>query len=224
MNKDLFISRLKLAMKSTKTSQCELARLSGINKGSISSYVSGKYLPKQDKIYIISKILNINPEWLSGNSEYMNIEEVVPFVQTPNFNSYPMISGSVSAGLPSLIDGEDDFDRIELPDFFLGKYAGNKDIIVMRVNGDSMNRTIPDGAIVVVLTSVKISSISTGDIVIFSDNYDYSMKRFFNDKKNRRYIFSPDSFDSNFSDIVFDYDNCDGIELIGKVIMYNVSL
>ncbi len=139
-------------------------------------------------------------------------------------HSYFYIDRSVSAGIPDTISGTSEFEKVELPDLFLGKYAGKKDIIVLRVNGDSMNRVIPDGAFVVVNTDISVYSLNNDDIVIFSDNFNYSMKRFVNDKQNKKYIFKPDSYDDCFEDIVFDYSNCSDLRIIGKVIMYNVSL
>ena len=72
MNKELFINRLKAAMKNKSISQYSLSKISGINRGTISSYMSGKYLPKQDKIFILADILEVNPEWLACNSDSMD--------------------------------------------------------------------------------------------------------------------------------------------------------
>jgi len=42
----------------------ELSRLSGIGKSDISNYLNGKYLAKQDKVYLLAKALNVDPGWL----------------------------------------------------------------------------------------------------------------------------------------------------------------
>lgn len=42
----------------------ELSRLSGIGKSDLSNYLKGKYLPKQDKVYLIARALNVDPGWL----------------------------------------------------------------------------------------------------------------------------------------------------------------
>ena len=72
MDKELFIDRLRVAMKNKSISQYTLSKVSGINRGTISSYMSGKYLPKQDKIFILADILEVNPEWLACNSDSMD--------------------------------------------------------------------------------------------------------------------------------------------------------
>lgn len=219
MNKEEFVYRFNYAMKIKNITQYSLSKQTGINKGSLSSYMSGKYLPKQDKIHIIAKVLEVNPDWLMCNSD--KITDEVTYSEN---NGYCFFDASVSAGIPQNIESNSSFDRVDIPDMFLGRYAGHKDIIVLKVNGDSMNKIIPDGSFITVLTNVSLKSLSSEDIVVFSHDYEYGVKTFINDKKNRKYIFRPSSYDSCFEDLIFDYDNCDNLNIIGKVIMYNVML
>ena len=65
MNSKL-IQRLKNVMDKKEISPAELSRLSGITPSSISDYLTGKYEPKQDKIDLIARALNISPAWLMG--------------------------------------------------------------------------------------------------------------------------------------------------------------
>ena len=37
-----------------------------LHKGQLNSYLSGRYKPKQDKIYLLAYALNVNPDWLYG--------------------------------------------------------------------------------------------------------------------------------------------------------------
>ena len=46
--------------------QIDLANKTGISKGALSSYISGRYVPKQNNIYLIAKALNVNEAWLMG--------------------------------------------------------------------------------------------------------------------------------------------------------------
>ncbi len=48
------------------------------NKSDISQYVSGKSEPNQDKLYILSKALNVNPVWLMGYDVPKHINESNP--------------------------------------------------------------------------------------------------------------------------------------------------
>ena len=58
--------RLKEALSIRKMKQVDLVRITGLDKGSISHYVSGKYEPKQNAIYKLAKALNVSEMWLWG--------------------------------------------------------------------------------------------------------------------------------------------------------------
>lgn len=58
--------RIKEAMQRKKITQAELSRLTGIDKSSISLYLSGKYSPKGDKLYKLSIALGVSTAWLAG--------------------------------------------------------------------------------------------------------------------------------------------------------------
>ena len=64
-----FINRLKSIMKEHKITQTELANRTGIRQSSISDWLNDRYEPKQDKVYIIAKALNVSPAWLLGYDE-----------------------------------------------------------------------------------------------------------------------------------------------------------
>ena len=227
MDKDLFVFRLKTAMKNKSISQYTMSKLSGINRGTLSSYMSGKYLPKQDKIFILADILDVNPDWLACNSDKINKP-----IQTSNQlldqyideNFYPYVDAGVSAGSMLDIEAQYDLEKIKIPDILLGKYAGRSDIILMRVNGESMNKLIPNGSLIALVTNINPSSLSDGDIVVFSYNYEYSVKIFIKDKINKMYIFKPESYETCFKDIIIPFEQAQNLIIIGKVIMYNTLL
>ena len=50
----------------------DLSRATGLSRGAISQWLSGKANPKQDKIYIMSKALNVSAAWLMGKDVPMN--------------------------------------------------------------------------------------------------------------------------------------------------------
>lgn len=58
--------RLKQAFSNTSLKQADLVRLTGIDKSSISLYLSGKITPKGDKLYKLALALGVSPVWLSG--------------------------------------------------------------------------------------------------------------------------------------------------------------
>lgn len=66
MAQDVICQRLEAALAAAGISQAELARLSGIDRGSISLYLSGRYRPKADKLLRLAEALSVSPQWLSG--------------------------------------------------------------------------------------------------------------------------------------------------------------
>ncbi|HJA91225.1 MAG TPA: helix-turn-helix domain-containing protein [Candidatus Jeotgalibaca merdavium] len=61
-----FSDRLKLALKESGISQAELAVRAGISRSSITDYLKDRYEAKQDKVYEIARVLNVDEAWLMG--------------------------------------------------------------------------------------------------------------------------------------------------------------
>lgn len=62
----IFAKRLSNLLTEYNMKQADLAKLSKIRASSISDWCNGKYIPKQDKINKIAKILRTSPAWLLG--------------------------------------------------------------------------------------------------------------------------------------------------------------
>ena len=58
--------RLKMALEIRGMKQADIIERTHINKGALSSYISGRYNPKQDNIYLLAKALNVSEAWLMG--------------------------------------------------------------------------------------------------------------------------------------------------------------
>ena len=58
--------RIKTALSIKGVKQSDLCRITQIPKSALSQYISGAYEPKQDRIYLISKALNVSEAWLMG--------------------------------------------------------------------------------------------------------------------------------------------------------------
>ena len=67
--KNGFPLRLKQAITDRGITASELSRLSGVGKSDISYYLKGKYLPKQDKVFMLAQALNVDPGWLMTGVE-----------------------------------------------------------------------------------------------------------------------------------------------------------
>jgi transcriptional regulator with XRE-family HTH domain len=58
--------RIAKALEIKGMKQAELCKLANVPKSSLSLYLSGAYEPKQDRIYDIARVLNVNEAWLMG--------------------------------------------------------------------------------------------------------------------------------------------------------------
>jgi len=76
--------RIKEALLKRDMTASDLAKKSGINKGSISKYLRGDVLPKQSAIDAMARALYVLPSWLMGYDVPM--EAVLPF--TISINTY----------------------------------------------------------------------------------------------------------------------------------------
>ena len=63
---DTTAHRLKVAMNNAGKKQADLVRETGIDKGSMSHYVNGRYEPKQDVVFDLAKALDVSEMWLWG--------------------------------------------------------------------------------------------------------------------------------------------------------------
>lgn len=68
MNKqiDSFKNRFNIAISNANIKPAELAERTKLSKSTISHYMSGYTQPKSDKLFILSKALNVNEAWLMG--------------------------------------------------------------------------------------------------------------------------------------------------------------
>lgn len=61
-----FADRLKKGMELRNLRQADIVEKTGINKGALSSYLSGRYEPKQNNVFLLAKVLDVNEAWLMG--------------------------------------------------------------------------------------------------------------------------------------------------------------
>ena len=71
-----FAERLRIALDFRNMKATELSELTGINKSTISQYLSKEYEPKRERIELFAKTLNVNEVWLTGYDVPMEISSV----------------------------------------------------------------------------------------------------------------------------------------------------
>src|SRR5690625_2771784 len=148
--------RIKEVREEKNKTLLDVANYLGVTEATVQRYESGNI--KNLKLETISKIatyLQINPSYLMG---WQNTKENI--VSKSTYRYFPT---TISAGVPIEVSAitENDIEEISIPNAVMGKWAGNKDIYITRVNGDSMNNVIPHDSLIAV-KSVELNDLKEG--------------------------------------------------------------
>lgn len=76
---DTIGNRLNHAMQLKGLTQTDIINKTGITKGALSSYLSGRYEPKKNNIYKLAKVLDVNPVWLMGYDVSKEVDKIYEF-------------------------------------------------------------------------------------------------------------------------------------------------
>ena len=205
--KDTFQNRLKEALKIRNMKPVELSEKTGLSESLISKYLSGKAIARQNKLFKLSLALNVSEAWLMGYENQM-VRETLSFKDTL-FYMCP-VYGRISAGQPNwaeeCIEGKLPID----PD--LMNLTNPKECYFLRVNGESMNKIIKNGAYALIR---KTDFVENGSIaVVLVNGNDATLKKF--SKQGDLIILEPMSTDESFTTQVYNKDA--QIRIIGKYI------
>lgn len=197
-------------LKENNINKSDLAKIAGVSESTVGKWTLEKATPRMGAIQKISDYFNIP-------KSYILEEDQVEYITSSHYHYFPT---AISAGLPINVDGitNDQVEKISLPDSVMGKWAGKQDIFITKINGDSMDKVMPHGSLIAV-KPVTLDELKDGDMVVFSDNYDYSVKCFYQD--GDRLIFKPESYNKKHADQI--YSANDNIEIHGKVVLYIVE-
>lgn len=125
-----FAERLRMALDFRNMKATELSELTGINKSTISQYLSKEYEPKRERIELFAKTLNVNEVWLTGydvpmeiNSSDINDSFVEKYELSPEeLKEYENIKMTTSTlmfnGRPASENDKIELEKI-LKDFFV---------------------------------------------------------------------------------------------------------
>lgn len=215
-NPELIGRRIRSSREARGLTIKEVAESIGLSESAISRYESGYVAKiKVPVLTSIAKVLNVQEEYLLGVTDQKQAaSETIP---TGEFRYVPM---SVAAGQPLEIDGVKDLPTMTLPKAFLGKYADRRDVVLMKVNGESMNKIIQNGSWIAVITKIDLQNLKNGDLVVFDRDYEYSLKEYHD--LGDEILFRPKSTDLAYKEIRCEKD--EDLRIVGKVVMYNILL
>lgn len=200
-----------LAAKLGKEEQ-DIAADLGLSKSQMSHYINGRRKVPSELLQDIVNKYKINPQFLFDKNAPL-------YVSTETTKQYNYLPTVISAGLPINVEGITESDKISIPDTVMGKWAGHKDIFITKINGDSMDKVMPDGSLIAV-KPITLDRLRNGDMVVFSNNHEYSVKYYY--RYGKKIVFKPSS--NNPEHFEQHYTTDDDIQIHGKVVVYIVEL
>lgn len=221
--KTIFSENLKYYMNQRNENLTKLSDSLDIAYSTVSDWLHGKKMPRSGSLQKLADHYNINTSDLTSDVSKTSVDNIL---NISDFSKYNYYDTGLSAGMLTEVDPftRNDVQTVALSDVIMGKYAGDKDVFISRLNGESMNRVIPSGSMIAVKKYKSLQELCDGDIVVFQDGGDMSVKRYYNSPKNRTITFNPDSSDTRFYPITYRYEDLDDIRILGKVVVYTVNL
>lgn len=201
--------RLKKLMASRNIRQVDIVERTGIGKSAVSQYVSGKVVPKQDKLYLLAKALNVSPTWLMGYDVPMSWgdnRETTTDIYTPILKKVPML-GYAAAGQPlENLDGQDTY--------YVETNSKSEVDFCITVRGDSMiNAGINDGDIVFVRSQPEVENGQIACIEL--DSEKVCIKRFYKNANEVMLV----SENPKYAPLYFNEENCSNFRVLGLAVI-----
>ena len=201
-NKDVFAKNLKYYMDKTGKTRNDIAKITNVPYSTVASWCNALYYPRIDKIEMLANYFNILKSDLVENKEKKDT------VQSQYY--FVPVYGQIFAGQPNwaeeCIEG-----RIPI-DPNLMNIINPEEHFFLRVNGESMNKVIKNGAFALIH---KQDVVKNGEIaVVLVNGYDATLKKF--TKQDNLIILEPQSTDDSFKTQVYDKNTT--IKVLGKYV------
>ena len=194
---------LKKIRQENNLTQEELAKKINTSRSNIANYENDKNMPSIDMLEKLSKILGCSIDYLLGKTTENSISISDKIYMCP-------VYGQIPAGEPNwaeeCIEG-----RLPL-DPNLMNILDPEECYFLRVNGESMNKVIKNGAYALIR---KTDWVENGEIaVVLVNGYDATLKKF--TKNGDVVVLAPMSNDPTFQTQIYTKDT--PIRIIGKYI------
>lgn len=201
------MNRIKNLREELNMTQQELAdKLEGA-KSTVAMYEKGDRKPSLEVLVKLSEIFNCSIDYLLGKTDVRK-----PAENINNEKRYYMcpVYGRISAGQPNW--AEECIEGRFPIDVDLMNIINPEECFFLKVNGESMNKEIQNGAYALIR---KTDFVENGDIaVVLVNGFDATLKKF--SKQGELIILEPMSNDPTFTTQV--YDKGTEVKVIGKYI------
>lgn len=204
LQKNIKAFRLKQGL-----TQAELAAKLGVDRSSVTQWETGVTTPRMKVITKLSTLFNTTPSVLISDSSTLTKLPISGSTATLPLRTL----GKVHAGVMD-DDTICDDEEIQVPERVVLAYP---DAFLLRVEGNCMDRVIPEGSHVVVVPHKEPTNGSI--VVIHDDAYEAIMRRYY--KGSSALMLSPDSYEEEYQDIIV-HDGQE-ITLIGVVVWWQAS-
>lgn len=197
------MNRLKeLRIENNKT-QKDLSRFLGITDVAYYYYESEKRDMSPEIILKLAQYFNVSTDYLLGKSDEKNIDNDKTYYMCP-------VYGKISAGQPNwaeeCIEG-----RIPI-DPELMNIINPEEYFFLKVNGESMNKLIKNGAYALIH---KQDFVENGEIAaVLVNGYDATLKKF--SKQEDIIVLTPESTEDSFKQQIYTKET--PIKVIGKYV------
>lgn len=201
------MNRLKNLREDSKLNQSDIAKKLNISTAAYSYYENEKRDMPTNVLKQLSEFFNCSIDYLLGKTDIRNDKNID--INNKKIYMCP-VYGRISAGQPNwaeeCIEGRIPVD----PD--LMDIVNPEECFFLRVNGESMNKEIRNGAYALIR---KTDVVDDGDIaVILVNGYDATLKKF--SKQGDFVVLEPMSTDPSFKTQIYTKDT--EIKIIGKYI------
>lgn len=206
---------LQRLMEEKDVNNVELGKAIGVSQSTVGKWLLCKSTPRMGAIESLAKFFDCE------KSDILEDKSKKPF-SLPS-STYKLIQSTAGAGLNDYEFESNDFELVKIPDQFLGKYAGRDDIVIIKANGESMNKIIPNQSYVGIIYRDYDYLPQTGDIIVYRLRGEgLGIKRFID--MYDEIMLKPESTEQIYKEQRFKKETADDFEILGKVVMYNVLL
>ena len=203
-----FGNNLKKIRQKHEMTQEELAKKINTSRSNIANYENDKNMPSIETLNNLSEVLNCSTDYLLGKSDIRNTTSNIDESDKKIYMC--PVYGQISAGQPNwaeeCIEG-----RLPLDPDLMG-IVNPEEHFFLRVNGESMNKVVRNGAFALIH---KQDIVEDGEIAaVLVNGYDATLKKF--TRQGDMIILEPESNDDSFKTQV--YDKNTPIKILGKYV------
>lgn len=198
--------RIRIKRESKNLSKKDLAKILKVTPMAITQWENNKTEPKGSNIKVLASLFEISLDWL-----LLGKNDVILNKEQPTCVSIPFFKNVLASAGFGMIASEDEPSHVSI-DLNLIKGNNIRDLVCIRVAGDSMEPVLIDGSVVVVNT--KDSLIRDGKIYVIRQEDLIRVK-------SLSYIPSGikfKSYNSEYKDENYTFQELSNFEILGRVI------